>query len=229
MIKKAKNPAKAVITRRRRGLGPQAAKPPRFSTRTSAARPSPARQTIPKTGINRATYGPKGSRAHIRYAFVDSEFGKILLAATPAGVCSLRLGDDAGALVSDLKKEFAAASLTSDPASLRPLLKSVTDHLLDPGTSLNLPLDIRATPFQIRVWQHLQTIPAGATQFYAGVAAALGRPTAIRAVARACASNNVAIAIPCHRVIRQDGGMGGYRWGLQRKESLLAAERKQKG
>jgi AraC family transcriptional regulator of adaptative response/methylated-DNA-[protein]-cysteine methyltransferase len=179
-----------------------------------------------RLGMTPATYGRKGRGAQIRYALADSALGKVLLAATDKGVCSLRFADSERALVSALKEEFALATLTRTQATLRPWLNSVVRYLRGAQTDLALPLDIRSTAFQWRVWKHLQTIPTGSTQSYANVAAALGRPTAPRAVARACASNPVAVVIPCHRVLRRDGGLGGYRWGLKRKKKLLARERR---
>ena len=154
-----------------------------------------------------------------------SEVGKVLLAATEKGVCSIRFGDSEPALVGALKGEFNRATITRDQAALRPWLRSVIRYLRGAQLEPALPLDIRATAFQWRVWKHLQTIPSGRTRSYAGVAAALGRPSAARAVARACASNPLAGLIPCHRVVRGDGGLGGYRWGLKRKEILLHKER----
>jgi AraC family transcriptional regulator of adaptative response/methylated-DNA-[protein]-cysteine methyltransferase len=172
-----------------------------------------------------ATYGRKGRGARIRYALADSALGRVLVAATVKGICSLQFGNSDRELTAALKREFAEAELIRDQESLGQWLIAVVRFLEGRESHLSLPLEVRATTFQARVWKHLQTIPAGTTQSYAEVAKALGQPTATRAVARACASNPVAVVIPCHRVIRQDGGLGGYRWGLKRKEKLLAQER----
>jgi AraC family transcriptional regulator of adaptative response/methylated-DNA-[protein]-cysteine methyltransferase len=179
-----------------------------------------------RLGMTPATYGRKGRGARIRYGTADCALGQALVASTDLGVCAILFGNTDGELVAALRTEFSEASLSHDPVSVRLALDAVLQHLNDSSTALNLPLDIRATAFQLRVWKHLQTIPPGATQSYAQAAAALGTPSAARAVARACATNNVAVAIPCHRIVRQDGALGGYRWGLKRKEQLLAAERK---
>src|SRR5439155_3786356 len=178
-----------------------------------------------RLGMTPATYGRKGRGARIRYTIADSFLGKVLLAATDKGVCSLQFGDSERDLLSILRREFAEAALCRDEAALRPWLDSVVRHLRVPESNLSLPLEVRATAFQWQVWKHLQTIPRGTTQSYSEVAAALGRPTAARAVARACARNALALAIPCHRVVRQDGDLGGYRWGLKRKDMLLSRER----
>jgi AraC family transcriptional regulator of adaptative response/methylated-DNA-[protein]-cysteine methyltransferase len=176
-------------------------------------------------GMTPASYGRKGRGARIRYGVADSTLGRVLLAVTGKGICSLQFGDSRRELVSALKQEFSEAELFRDEAGLRPWLNAVVRYLRDAETGLPLPVDVRATAFQWRVWKHLLTISPGTTQTYSEVAAALGGPRATRAVARACASNPVALAIPCHRVVRQDGGLGGYRWGLTRKRTLLAQER----
>jgi len=181
-----------------------------------------------RLGMTPATYGRKGRGARIRYAITNSALGKVLLAATDQGVCCLQFGDSERDLVTALKREFAEAELFHDEPAVRPWLPSIARYLQGAQPNLSLPLDVRATAFQWRVWQHLQTIPPGATQSYAQVAAAVGQPKATRAVARACASNAVAVAIPCHRVIRQDGTLGGYRGGLERKQKLLSQERQQR-
>lgn len=128
-------------------------------------------------------------------------------------------------MIEGLKREFPFAARKADDRSLRPWVEALLDHMRGKDLDSDLPLDIRATAFQRKVWSHLQSIPFGATKSYQQVAKAIGRPTACRAVARACATNPVAVAIPCHRVVREDGGMGGYRWGIQRKKALLQMER----
>jgi AraC family transcriptional regulator of adaptative response/methylated-DNA-[protein]-cysteine methyltransferase len=176
-------------------------------------------------GMAPSQYRGRGAGVAIRYAILDSRLGKVLLAATEKGVCAIRFGDSRGALEESLRREFAAARCEHDPASLERWCDVLVKHLEGDPKQLDLPLDIRATAFQRLVWEHLRAIPRGQTESYAQVARAIGRPTATRAVARACASNPVAVAIPCHRVIRGDGSLGGYRWGLERKQRLLAGEK----
>ena len=178
-----------------------------------------------RLGMTPATYGRRGLGACINYEVADCCLGKVLVAATASGLCSLQFGDSERCLVASLKGEYAAAKLLRNPKALAPCLQQIQAYLTGSRRNVDLPLDIRATAFQWRVWNHLKAIPEGAVQTYSEVAEALSRPRAARAVARACASNQVAVAIPCHRVIRADGGLGGYRWGLSRKERLLDSER----
>jgi AraC family transcriptional regulator of adaptative response/methylated-DNA-[protein]-cysteine methyltransferase len=175
-------------------------------------------------GMTPATYGKGGRGAVIRYVIGDSPLGRLLIAATDKGVCSVRLGDLDEELTTELRREFFAAEILWDESRLRPALAAVVDHLNDKTPRIDLPLDIRATAFQRLVWQELQNIPAGKTYSYSGVAKRIGQDRAVRAVARACASNPVALVIPCHRVIREDKSLGGYRWGLERKKKLLERE-----
>lgn len=161
----------------------------------------------------------------IRYTIAPSPLGRLLLAATGRGACAVCIGDDDAALEAELTARHPAADLRRDDAGLRPWVDDLLAHLDGARPSLAVPLDLRATAFQQRVWQELLAIPRGDTRSYSAVARALGRPTAARAVARACATNPVALLIPCHRVVREGGGLGGYRWGLDRKKALLAAER----
>ena len=151
-----------------------------------------------------ATYGKGGRGAVIRYAVGDSPLGRLLVAATDKGVCSVRLGDSDEVLKTELQREFFAAEILMDETRLRPSLTAVVDHLNDKTPRIDLPLDIRATAFQRQVWEQLQRIPAGETYSYTEVAKGIGQERAVRAVARACASNPVALVIPCHRVIRED-------------------------
>jgi len=160
----------------------------------------------------------------IRYAVVDSVLGKLLVAGTEKGICAIRFGDTRAALEKTLRDEFAQARLEHDPPSLDPWTARLRDHLAGNPAQPDLPLDIQATAFQRLVWEHLRSIPRGKTESYSEVARLVGRPKAARAVARACASNPVAVAIPCHRVVREDGGPGGYRWGIDRKQRLLEME-----
>ena len=175
-------------------------------------------------GMTPATYGRGGAAMQIHYATTKSTFGYLLVAATSRGLCSVTLGDKLTDLESNLKKEFAAAEIQKDETTLAEVLKQSVAYLEGKQLKLSLPLDIRATAFQRQVWQLLQQIPYGSTLSYGEVAEAIGRPTAVRAVARACATNPVALVIPCHRVIREDRTLGGYRWGLERKKNLLKAE-----
>ena len=175
-------------------------------------------------GMTPATYSRGGAAMKIHYATTRSAFGYLLVAATSKGLCSVTLGDNVTDLESSLKNEFAAAEIQKDQNTLAEVLKQIVAYLEGKQLKLTLPLDIRATAFQRQVWQLLQQIPYGSTLSYGEVAAAIGRPTAVRAVARACATNPVALVIPCHRVIREDKSLGGYRWGLERKKDLLKAE-----
>jgi AraC family transcriptional regulator of adaptative response/methylated-DNA-[protein]-cysteine methyltransferase len=175
-------------------------------------------------GMTPATYGKGGRGAVIRYAIGDSPLGRLLVASTEKGVCSVRLGDSDDALTTELKQEFSAAEILLDESRLRPALTAVLDHLNDRTPRIDLPLDIRATAFQRQVWEQLQKIPAGETHSYSQVAKGIGQEKAVRAVARACGTNPVALVIPCHRVIREDRSLGGYRWGVDRKKKLLERE-----
>lgn len=176
-------------------------------------------------GMTPATYGRGGRGAVIRYAVVPSPLGQLLVAATERGVCRLSLADTATSLERDLRAEFPAAQIARDDGELSSSTRSILRHLEGREPSLDLPLDIRATAFQQRVWTELRKIPYGATRSYQEVARAIGRPHAARAVARACASNPVPLAIPCHRVVRGNGALGGYRLGVERKRRLLETER----
>ena len=182
-----------------------------------------------------ATYKKGGAGAEIQYLVAESALGGLLVAGTSSGVCAVKLGDDSGALLAELKAEFPAAVLTEaatvdSPAGgngLRKWVSALLQYLEGIGTDIDLPLDVVATAFQWRVWRKLQAIPAGETRTYQDMAGDLGQPSASRAVGRACATNPVAPIIPCHRAVRKDGGLAGYRWGLHRKEALLKMERDQ--
>ena len=180
-------------------------------------------QAARQFGMTPATYRAGGGAA-ISYTVAESPLGWLLVAGTAKGLCAVRLGDSPGALEAELTSEFPAAVVTRDDAGLGAPVTTLLSYLHGAQPHLELPLDIRATAFQQQVWRALQAIPAGSTRSYGEVAAAIGRPAAARAVARACATNPVALVIPCHRVIREDGNMGGYRWGLERKRRLLAQE-----
>lgn len=175
-------------------------------------------------GMTPAAYRSGGPATTVTYSIVPCPLGYLLVAATANGLCAVRLGDSAEELAAALASEFPAASVQPDGGHLEPWLASLQDYLAGAQPHLDLPLDVRATAFQRRVWQALQAIPYGSTRSYSEVAQAIGQPAAARAVARACATNPVALVVPCHRVVREDGGLGGYRWGLERKEALLAQE-----
>jgi len=165
-----------------------------------------------------------GGAAAISYTVTESPLGWLLVAGTAKGLCAVRLGDSPAALEAELASEFPAAALARDDTGLGAPVAALMGYLRGAQPHLDLPLDVRATAFQQQVWRALQAIPVGSTRSYGEIAAAIGRPTAARAVARACATNPVALVIPCHRVIREDGALGGYRWGLERKERLLVQE-----
>jgi AraC family transcriptional regulator of adaptative response/methylated-DNA-[protein]-cysteine methyltransferase len=160
----------------------------------------------------------------IRYAIVSSPLGRLLVAATERGICAVCLGDSDAKLRAALRGEYPKAEIRQDAAELKSWLKVILNYLRGYSARLDLPLDVVATAFQRRVWEELRRIPYGHTRSYQQVAEAIGRPTAVRAVARACATNPVSLVVPCHRVLRTDGGLGGYRWGLERKHALLERE-----
>jgi AraC family transcriptional regulator, regulatory protein of adaptative response / methylated-DNA-[protein]-cysteine methyltransferase len=176
-------------------------------------------------GMTPASYARGGAGAHISYTISECELGHLLVAATERGLCAVRLGDSEAELEGKLREEFFRAEICKDPEALGPYVKNLLLHLAGQQTGLELPLDVRATVFQRRVWHYLQSIAYGEVQSYGDVAAGVGQPSAVRAVARACASNSVALVIPCHRVIRGNGELGGYRWGLKRKRALIDRER----
>jgi AraC family transcriptional regulator of adaptative response/methylated-DNA-[protein]-cysteine methyltransferase len=178
----------------------------------------------PKLGMTPSTYRRGGHGMSIGYSIVDSTLGRLLVGATERGVCAISLGDDDHALVDALRDEYPAADIWPNNGGFGVWVETLLSHLRGQEHMLDLPLDIQATAFQWRVWEALRNIPYGETRSYREVAASIGRPTAARAVARACATNPAPLVIPCHRVVREDGGLGGYRWGIERKEKLLAQE-----
>ncbi|HEV8523653.1 MAG TPA: bifunctional DNA-binding transcriptional regulator/O6-methylguanine-DNA methyltransferase Ada [Terriglobales bacterium] len=182
-------------------------------------------RTNSQLGMTPATYRRGGEGVMIRYTFVDSPIGRMMLAATDKGICSIAFGESETRLVQGLRREYPKATLKRGDAVLRGWIGGLLKQMHDRQPPGELPVDVRATVFQRRVWEHLRSIPYGQTRSYAQVASAIGKPTAVRAVARACATNPVAVAIPCHRVLRTDGSLGGYRWGLERKRKLLEIER----
>jgi AraC family transcriptional regulator, regulatory protein of adaptative response / methylated-DNA-[protein]-cysteine methyltransferase len=182
-------------------------------------------RTASQLGMTPDRYRRGAIAAAIRYTCADSPLGRMLIAATGRGVCSIQFASSDGELMEGLKREFPFATRKMDEGGLQSWVSALLKHMRGNNRDSSLPLDIRATAFQRRVWAYLQSIPFGATRSYSEVAKAIGRPSACRAVARACATNPVAIAIPCHRVVREDGSMGGYRWGIERKKALLEMER----
>ena len=175
-------------------------------------------------GMTPSTYKQKGKGMTIFYSVRPCPLGQLLAAATERGICKVSLGDSIEALTADMDAEFAQAERIRDDEGLGYWVEKIIAYLQNGQPQLDLPLDVRATAFQIKVWQQLQQIPIGETRSYSQIAAAIGQPNASRAVARACASNPVALVIPCHRIIRKDKGLGGYRWGIDRKQALLDRE-----
>jgi len=175
-------------------------------------------------GMTPATYKKGGKNMKIGYSIAKSSLGRILVAATERGVSAVYLGDADAKLVEELREEYPRAEITAASDSFERWVKEIVQRVEGNPPRLELPLDLQATAFQRRVWQELQLIPRGSTRTYSQVAKALGKPKAVRAVARACATNPVSIVVPCHRVIRGDGSLAGYRWGLSRKQQLLAQE-----
>ncbi len=176
-------------------------------------------------GMTARKFRSGGEAATVRFAVGASSLGAVLVACSERGVCAILLGDDPEALTRELQDLFPRAELVGGDTEFEALVARVVGLVEAPGAGTELPLDIRGTVFQRRVWEALQGIPAGATASYADVAKAIGAPGSVRAVARACASNVLAVAIPCHRVVRTDGGLSGYRWGVERKRELLERER----
>jgi AraC family transcriptional regulator of adaptative response/methylated-DNA-[protein]-cysteine methyltransferase len=175
-------------------------------------------------GMTPTDFRGGGDGASIRFAVGACSLGSVLVAATDRGVCAILLGDDGGVLERDLRQRFPRARLIGGDRGFDALVASVVRLVETPALGLGLPLDVRGTAFQQRVWQALREVPAGTTTTYTRIAARIGAPKAVRAVAHACASNALAVAIPCHRVVRRDGALAGYRWGVRRKRALLARE-----
>jgi AraC family transcriptional regulator of adaptative response/methylated-DNA-[protein]-cysteine methyltransferase len=177
-----------------------------------------------RLGMTPSTYRRGGLGMRIRYAIVSSPLGRLLIGTTDRGVCSVALGDDDAELLAALRKEYPRAEVERAADGLSQVASAVVEHLEGGRPVLQLPVDVTATAFQWQVWNALRRIPPGTTRSYSGIAAAIGKPSAVRAVARACGSNRVALVIPCHRAVRSDGAPGGYRWGKERKEALLRRE-----
>jgi AraC family transcriptional regulator, regulatory protein of adaptative response / methylated-DNA-[protein]-cysteine methyltransferase len=180
-----------------------------------------------KLGMAPQQFRSGGVDQQICYAVEPCALGVIIVAATPRGVCGIEFGESAHALVERLRQRFPKADFTAGDPGFRAWVGRVLAYIEQPAGVLDLPLDIQGTVFQRRVWQALRDIPCGSTASYAEVAQAIGKPKAVRAVATACASNNVAVAVPCHRVVRSDGSLSGYRWGPERKAELLRRERQE--
>ncbi|HTY51009.1 MAG TPA: methylated-DNA--[protein]-cysteine S-methyltransferase [Steroidobacteraceae bacterium] len=224
-------------SRIRRGLG-RAADAAR-AQRSAAARPS-VTEAIYDAGFNSDSrfyesadrllgmrakeYRAGGAGVDIRFAVAQCSLGALLVAESARGICAISLGDEPEALVRALQDEFPRANLIGADAGFEQRVARVVGFIEDPSIGLDLPVDVRGTAFQRRVWSALRRIPAGTTVSYAQIARRLGQPAAVRAVAGACAANRIAVAIPCHRVVRSDGGLSGYRWGVERKRALLERE-----
>jgi AraC family transcriptional regulator, regulatory protein of adaptative response / methylated-DNA-[protein]-cysteine methyltransferase len=176
-------------------------------------------------GMTPATYRRGGRGMEISYTTVQSPLGRLLVARTERGICAVSLGDSDDALAQDLRAEYPEAAIQRDGGHLGLWVSKLVSHLCGNEPRLDLPLDVRATAFQWRVWQELRKIPYGERRSYSQIAASMGRPKAVRAVANACAANPAALVIPCHRVVRDTGDTGGYRWGAERKRALLSRER----
>ncbi|MGH9747390.1 MAG: bifunctional DNA-binding transcriptional regulator/O6-methylguanine-DNA methyltransferase Ada [Candidatus Acidiferrales bacterium] len=175
-------------------------------------------------GMTPATYRQGGAGMRVNYTIVDSPLGRLLVGATDRGISALYLGETDVRLEAALEKEYPRAEIRRDRNGLEGWVSKILAHLRGREPNLDLPTDVQATAFQRRVWEELRHIPYGATRTYSQVAKAIGRPSAIRAVARACATNPVSVVVPCHRVVREDGNLAGYRWGVDRKRALLEHE-----
>lgn len=177
-----------------------------------------------RLGMSPRAWKKGGADTDIRFAVGQCTLGAILVAESDRGICAITLGDDPGPLVRALQDRFPRANLIGDDADFAARIARIIGFVEAPGIGLSLPLDMRGTAFQERVWQALRQVPAGQTATYAQIAAAIGAPRAVRAVAGACAANQIAVAIPCHRILRSDGSLSGYRWGVARKQALLNSE-----
>jgi len=175
-------------------------------------------------GMTPTAFRKNGEGVDIRFAVAQCSLGALLVAASSTGICEIALDEDPDRLVKNLQDRFKAARLIGADAQFEGWVAAVVGFVEDPSRGLDLPLDVRGTAFQRKVWEALREIPLGATATYAQVAERIGAPGAVRAVARACATNHIALAIPCHRVVRTDGGLAGYRWGIDRKRELIARE-----
>jgi len=176
-------------------------------------------------GMTPGSYRRGGEGMNINYTIIDSSLGKLLVGATGKGICSVLFGGSEDAVVNNLRHEYPAAKITRDDQALRDRANEIARSLEERQPQMDdLPVDVRGTQFQERVWQEIRAIPYGSTRSYSDVARAIGQPTAVRAVAHACGMNHLALVIPCHRVVREDGSLGGYKWGIERKEAILTRE-----
>lgn len=188
---------------------------------------SPSRfyeQLAPQLGIKPKNFAKRGAGETIRFAVGACSLGSILVGATERGVCAIQFGDDPQELVDDLQATFPKANLIGADVEFEQWVAEIVGFVEEPARGLTLPLDVRGTAFQQKVWDALRQIPAGSTASYSEIAARIGMAGAVRAVASACAKNRLAVAIPCHRVVRMGGALGGYRWGIERKAALIARE-----
>ena len=186
-------------------------------------------QSAPRLGMTPGAYRQGGKNMRIGYTIADSPVGRVLVAGTARGLSMVSLGDRDQTLLDALAKEYPRAEVHPDRNGLNEWARAIVEQLRGRREELDLPLDVLGTAFQSRVWEALRKIPYGTTRTYSQIARSLGRPSANRAVARACATNPVSVVVPCHRVVRQDGGLGGYRWGLERKKAMLAEESRRRG
>jgi AraC family transcriptional regulator of adaptative response/methylated-DNA-[protein]-cysteine methyltransferase len=175
-------------------------------------------------GMTPSAYRNGGVGLHIRYSVVTCSMGRLLVAATDRGVCAVRFGDSSRELASELRREFGFATVNEEISGMSGLVRRVVDCIEGTAIDPDIPLDIRGTAFQAKVWETLRKIPRGETRTYADIASAIAQPSAVRAVANACGSNPVAVLVPCHRAVRTDGKASGYRWGMERKQRLLELE-----
>jgi AraC family transcriptional regulator of adaptative response/methylated-DNA-[protein]-cysteine methyltransferase len=182
-----------------------------------------------RLGMAASDYRAKGKGQAIRFCSFATALGTVLVAATPRGVCSVKLGDDGRKLRSLLAAEFSQAELVEDERAMKPFKQELLSFIAGDTGLAQVPVDVRGTVFQRKVWEQLRRIPAGETRSYREIARAIGAPAAVRAVGSACGANPVALLVPCHRAVRTDGGLGGYAWGIERKKRLLALEQKRKG
>lgn len=180
-------------------------------------------------GMTPGSYLRGAPGLRIRYALVDSALGRLLVGATDRGVCAVMLGKPDADLVRELAHDFPRAELCKDPQGLGNWVRGVVERIRTGAGGAEIPLDIRGTAFQRRVWEELRRIPAGRTRTYSEVARRIGRPEAVRAVARACATNSISVVVPCHRVVGKNGSLTGYRWGIERKRALLEREHRGTG
>ena len=206
---------------RRRAAAPRDRRAAGVSPSAGATGPLARRARDERSGRGRFSAAPAGS---IRFAVGQCSLGAILVATTDRGLCAILLGDEPETLVRDLRTRFPTARLVGGEGALEPLMARVVGLVETPAGGFDVPIDAEGTRFQQRVWQALREIPAGSTASYTEVARRIGAPRAGRAVARACAANPLAVAIPCHRVVRTGGALSGYRWGVERKRALLARE-----